>query len=144
MAADRQSIRSAILNKLAGVRSLSVVYGDERAVPEEGKYPFATVVLQGGEGKFGDTIRNVRTHKFAINIYQERTSTGFGNEKAENVIFTICDEIETAFDADTTLSGTVKWVKPLSMNTNYVDREIGDTRVAQFIVEAVTVVPSIT
>lgn len=142
MSNNNVAIRSAILTKLQGVGRLSAVYDHEVATPENGKYPFATVVLESGEAEFGDTIRNIRTHRFLINVYQERTVTGFGNEKAEDIILSICDEIETAFDMDTTLSGTVKWVKPLQFNATYVDREIGDTRVAQYIVDAVTVVPS--
>jgi hypothetical protein len=60
------------------------------------------------------------------------------------LIDTIIDSILTAFDADTTLTGTVKMVKPLTWNTDYIDREIGDTRVAQFIIEATQVVDSTT
>ena len=143
MANNIQSIRSALITKLQGVSGLVAVYGNEQP-NEAGEYPIATVIYSGGEAQFGDTIRNIRTEKFVINIYQERTTIGFGNVKAENVILSICDEINTAFDADTTLSGLVKFVKPIRPNMDYVDRELGDTRVAQFIVEAVTVVPSTT
>lgn len=144
MANNISNIRTALVTKLSGIGSLHAVYDNEQAVPEDGKYPFATIIYDGTDAKFGDTIRNIRTERFIVNVYQERTQLGFGNEKAEDVIIAICDEIQTAFDADTTLSGMVKWIKPLKSNTNYVDREIGDTRVAQYTVEAVTVVPSIT
>jgi hypothetical protein len=144
MAANAITIRSAIVNKLNGVSRLNGVYSAEIDIPTDGKYPFATVIFSGDKGEFGDTIRNKRTYTFYINLYQERTSTGFGNLKAEDVMLAMCDEIETAFDMDTTLSGTVKWVRPVSMDPDYIDREIGDTRMTRLIAECVTIVPSIT
>lgn len=140
MAADNVAIRNAILTKLQGVGSLSVAYGAEQ-VPVDGKYPFATVVMANSDAKVGDTLRNIRTHRFFINIYQERTATGFGNQKAEDVVLAVCDEIETAFDADITLSGVVKWVKPIRPNMSHIIRDFGDIRMAQYTVEAVSVTP---
>lgn len=137
-------ICSAIITKINGVGTLNTVYNYEIDKPTDGKYPFATVTPTRFDGEFGDTIRNIRKYEFAIRVYQERVEAGFGNEKTERVIRTIADEILTAFDADTTLSGMVKMIKPLSGSFDYVDREIGDTRICEFIVEATAVVPSIT
>jgi hypothetical protein len=135
-------IRQQIANKLSGISGLHGVYTYEVGTPQDGKYPFAVVVPSGFEADFGDTIRNIRTYSFVVRVYQERTTIGFGNEKAERVIAEITDEILTAFDADTTLSGMVKMVRPLRGDLDYVDREMGDTRVAEFILDCVTVVPS--
>lgn len=137
-------IKTQIKNKLSGVSGLHAVYDYEVGVPESGKYPFATITASTFEAEFGDTVRNIRTYTYNIRVYQERTVDGFGNEKAERVLSEIVDEVLTAFDNDTTLSGMVKMVRPLSGDFDYIDREIGDTRVAEFIVDCVTVVPSIT
>lgn len=136
------NIRNQLATKLSGVAGLHAVYTYEVSVPEDGKYPFLTVTPQSFEAEFGDTIRNIRTYTFVLRLYQERTATGFGNQKAERVVSEITDEILTAFDADTTLSGMVKMVRPLRGDLSYIDREMGDTRMAEFIVECVTVVPS--
>lgn len=137
-------ISDNIVTKLGGVSKLNAVYDYEIDKPENGKYPFATVSAVSFDGQFGDTIRNIRQYRYAIRVYQERTETGFGNLKTERVVREIADEILTAFDADTTLSGLVKMVRPVSGDFDYTDREIGDTRVAEFIIEAMAVVPSIT
>ena len=94
------------------------------------------------DGEFGDTQRNVRTYKFVIRVYQERAKVG--NSKAERLIREIADEILTLFDNNTTLDGMVKMVRPVIANFDYIDREIGDTRVAEYNLECVNVVPSIT
>lgn len=138
------TIKNALQTKLQGITNLQDVYKFEVATPTNGRYPFATVIARDGEGEFGDTIRNIRKYRFEVNVYQERTEAGRGNESAESLIDGILDEVLTAFDADTTLSGTVKYIKPLSWNTDYIDREIGDTRVCQFIIEATQVVDSTT
>lgn len=138
MAADNTAIRNAILNKLNGVGTLNVAFGDEET-PANGQYPFATVVLAAEDAKALTVVTNMRKHTFNINIYQERLKTNFGAAKAENIILSVCDEIETAFDLDISLSGTCKYVEPIKLNTNYVNRPYGDVRVAQYKVVAVTV-----
>lgn len=137
-------ISTNIATKLGGISKLQAVYDYEIDKPEDGKYPFATISPISFDGEFGDTIRNIRQYRFAIRIYQERTEAGFGNQKTERIMRVVADELLTAFDADTTLSGLVKMVRPVSGSFDYVDREIGDTRIAEFIIEAMAVVPSIT
>lgn len=144
MSNDVVNISSAIVTKLQGIGKLNGVYAFEPDKPTSGQYPFATVTPAAFAGEFGDTIRNIRTYELNIRVYQERVESAFGNEKAERIMREVVDEILTAFDMDTTLSGTVKWVKPLSGNLQYEDREIGDTRVAEIKVECRTVTPSVT
>lgn len=140
-----QNLSSVIITKVSGVGGLHSVYDYEPDKPASGKYPFAVVSYTGiPDASFGDTVRNIRTYGFSIKIYQERTSIGFGNEKAERVIREICDEIVNAFDNDTTLSGSCLFVRPITGSNDYEDREVGDTRVAQFDLNCVTVVDSIT
>jgi len=138
---DIVDISAKIASELSNITGLHDVYAYEPDKPTDGKYPFASVSLSNFEGKFGDTIRNERTYTFTIRVYQERTKVG--NLMAERLLREICDEILTNFDNNTTLDGMVKWVKPVSGTFVYVDREIGDTRVAEIDLECFNVVPSL-
>lgn len=144
MSADIVNISTSIVAKLQGVSGIVAVYAYEPDKPTNGGYPFATVTPQAFSGEFGDTIRNLRTYTYVVRVYQERTETAFGNEKAERLAREMVDEILTAFDADTTLSGRVKWVKPARGSLDYADREIGDTRIIEIELECMNVVPSTT
>lgn len=141
---DVNSISTAIVTKLGGVGGLQDVYNYVPDKPSNGRYPFATVTLSNWEGRFGDTIRNIRTYNFQVQVWSERTEAAFGNSKTETIMRSMIDEILTAFDADTTLSGVVKFVRPVKGNADYEPREVGDTRVAEFVLECVTVNPSST
>lgn len=137
------NISTAIKNKLSGVGGLKAVYEYHPSSPTV--YPYAVITWNGyPSAQFGDVMRNEREVAFMINLYQERTETGFGNEKAERVIREVADEITTAFDNDTTLSGTVKRVRPVTAVVDYEETPVGDTRVATFDVECLTVVDSLT
>jgi len=137
------NISSGIKTKLNGIGGLKAVYEYHPSAPTV--YPYA-VITWGGypTARFGDTVRNIRQVTFNIGIFQERTETGFGNEKAERIIREIADEITTAFDNDTTLSGMVKMINPVTAVVDYEETPIGDTRVATFDVECMTVVDSLT
>lgn len=144
MAQDVQTIQNGIAGKFRLMAGVYAVYDYKPGQVPDGKYPYVTVTLRDFEGRFGDTIRNIRTFTFAAEVYQERTEAGAGNEKAERIMREMVDEVLTAFDMDTTLSGMVKMIKPVSGNLQYDDSETGDQRVAEFILEAMTVVPSVT
>lgn len=135
-------IAVAIQNKLLGSQYLNGVYLTEIPTPANGQYPFATVTLKKSEAKFGDTIRNDRTFSFKVAVYQERTKAGQGPVQSEAIEILLADEVITAFDADTTLSGLVSMVKPISFDANYVNREIGDTRILDFEITGRALVPS--
>lgn len=139
---DIQNISGKIVTMLGGITGLFGVYDYEPDKPTDGKYPFATVSVGDFDGRFGDNQRNERIYTFIVRVYQERVN--FGNEKAERLVREIADEVLTLFDNNTTLDGMVKFVKPLSGNFDYVDREIGDTRIIEFVLECHNVVPSIT
>ena len=126
------NISNAIKTKLQSVGQLNDVYEYVPDKPTDGKYPYATITWNGAPvASFGDTMRNLRTYSFLVDVYQERTKAGFGNAKADRVVREIADEIFTAFDMDTTLSGMVKKVDPIRCSTEYDDREVGDIRVAE-------------
>jgi len=137
-------ISAAIKTKLDSISHLNEVFEFEPDKPTDGKYPFATITSNAFDGVFGDTKRNLRTITYSVKIYQERTEAGFGNEKSERVTREMLDEIVTAFDNDTTLSGLVKWIVPAGGDLDYVERETGDTRIADIFLEANVVVDSLT
>jgi hypothetical protein len=67
-------------------------------------------------------------------VYQEMAKAGQGPQMAESIATAVIDELETALDMDTTLSGSVKYVKPPTWRAMYVDREF-DTRVLEMDVD---------
>lgn len=142
MAKHIQNLSSAIAVKMRGVSGVQDVYEYKPDKPTDGHYPYVSVTPQAFSGEFGDTIRNLRTYEFAVRIYQERTEAAFGNEKAERLMREMVDEVLTAFDADTTLSGLMKFVRPVRGDLTYDEGETGEMRVAEFILDCVNVVPS--
>lgn len=131
-------ISAKIAQKLNETQSIKAVYEYETSNPD-GKYPMATVTAQGFDGEFASTAHNRRAFQFSIKVYQERQETSFGVAKAERVMREAVDEIITAFDMDTTLSGTVTYCAPVGADFSHEDRE-HDVRLANITLEAVTVV----
>lgn len=131
-------ISAKIAQKLNETQSIKAVYEYETGNPD-GKYPMATVTAQGFDGEFASTAHNRRAFQFSIKVYQERQETSFGVAKAERVMREAVDEIITAFDMDTTLSGTVTYCAPVGADFSHEDRE-HDVRLANITLEAVTVV----
>lgn len=142
MATNVVDISTVIVTKLGGISGLNGIYNYEPDKPTSGQYPFATVTPTSFNGRFGDTQRNIRNYIFAVRVYQERAASGAGNAKAERLIREMIDEITTAFDMDTTLSGTVKMAVPIRGDLTYEPREVGDTRVCEIEIECMTVVNS--
>ena len=133
-------IRNKLVEKLSNMTTLKASYDWETSNPE-GNYPYATVTLDGGESEFASTAHNKRTRQFKIRIYQERSKTGQGPEGAEEISTSVIDELEKAFDMDTTLSGTCKFVYPARWDARYQDREL-DVRILQIDIEAIELVTS--
>lgn len=134
------AIRTKLMTKLGEMQSLKAVYDWETSNPN-GNYPFGTLTLKAGDGKFRSTVHNSRTRGFRLRVYQERSKTGQGPETAEDISVAVLDELETALDMDTTLSGTCKFVKPVFWSAGYVDREL-DTRILEINIEAFDLVSS--
>lgn len=126
--------RAKLLAKLNDMQTLKAAYDWETSNPD-GNYPYATLTLRDGDGEFGSSSHNFRRRGFTIRVYQERSKAGQGPERAEDIIATVVDELETAFDMDTTLSGTVKYINPINWTGEYIDREL-DTRVLTMGVDA--------
>ena len=128
------TLRQRLLTKLNAMQTLKGVW-DWETSNVEGKYPFATLTLRDGEGSFESTFHNLRRRGFRIRIYQERAKLGQGPENAEDISTSVIDELETALDMDTTLSGTCKYVKPAGWVAGYQDREL-DVRILEINIDA--------
>lgn len=136
------SITTKIKQKVSEMGSIKNTYDYEKGIDTSTGFPLATVTFKSGEGEFLTTAHNLRKHQFFIRVYQEKTTAGAGSNKAERVSREVLDELLTAFDYDTTLSGTVKWVRPVSWDGAYLDREL-DVRVLEVVLEAAEIVNSL-
>lgn len=136
-----QTVREKLLSKLNDMQTIKAAYSWETSNPQ-GKYPFATITLREGRGEFLSQSHNGRWRGFTIKVYQEQSKTGQGPENAERIATQFMDELEKAFDMDTSLSGTTQYVKPVSWIAGYVDREL-DTRILEVEVDAYEVVETL-
>ena len=130
-----QDLVTLIDTKISAVTGIHAVYNYDPASPDDGKYPYATIRFEGSKAEFGSTNRNIRSFAFKVTVFIDRTKAGFGNGKAERLLREITDEIVVAFDTDTTLNGGVLKVEPIEVRTDFADTEIGDTRVAEYLID---------
>ena len=135
------SIKTAIINKLDDMGSLKAVFAYETGNPN-GKYPFATVTIKDGDGIYRTNRHNERRYGYWIRIYQEQNKVGQGMSAAEDISIDVIDELMTAFDMDTTLSGICKFVEVVSFKADYVNREL-DSRILEIEVNAHDIVASL-
>lgn len=112
------AINNAILQKLNEMQTLKTVYNYESPNPT-GEYPYATLVIGEAKGQFATTAHNLRERYFTIRIRQEIMAEGQGDENSEQILIEVMDEMETAFDRDTTLSGICKFVRPATWTASY-------------------------
>ena len=124
-----ETIKSAIRTKLDAMQHLKAAFSFPTANPS-GYWPYAVVTLKGGEGEFATTAHNLEKHSFWIRVYQEQAKIGQGVEVAEDISVTVMDELRTAFNMDTTLSGNCKYCRPVSYDATYLNREL-DVRVLE-------------
>lgn len=135
-------IRDKIKSKLSEMRTLKTVKVFGKAIDSTVGFPLATIKMSDGEGEFADTKTNLREHRFVVDVFIEKTEDGgFSDGQSEEVAIGALDEILTAFDQDTTLSGYVKYVQPARWTTDFEDREI-ETRVLRIELRAVELVAS--
>ena len=135
-----QTIRAKLLTKLGELQSLKYS-ADYAASNPDAKYPYATVTLRDGEGEFADTSNNLLRRGYTIMIRQEQTKAGQGAEKAEDIIVATLDELNTALNMDTTLSGTCKYCRPVAWRAYWEDKEF-DTRTLEISIDAYEIMSS--
>lgn len=143
MSTNIVDISAYIVTKLQSISYLNGVYEYIPDTPDEGNYPFATVHLDGVTGEFGDNRRNERIYTFFIDIFIDRAQASMGNQRSETLLRLLGDSVLTVFDNDTTLGGLVKFVRPVSIQTSFESTDIGDTRVARIVIEALNIVDSL-
>jgi len=114
------AIKAKIEEKLEDTQTINTVSGYR--THQINDYPIAEVTLRQGEIEFASTAHNKQTQGFTISVSQE-FGANFDKAKAERVIVEVLDEIQTAFNMDTTLSGTVKWQRIISWRAGYEERE---------------------
>lgn len=128
------AIKSKIIEKLEDMQSLKGVYSYPTS-NVQGQYPLATVTARKGSGDIRSTAHNLRVRSFWVRVYQEVTKVGQGPKNGEAIIVDVIDEIEQAFDMDTTLSGTCHWASPVGWNATYRNRE-HDARILEIQIDA--------
>ena len=135
------AIRTKLLTKLNEMQSLKAAW-DWEISNTDGKYPYATLTLKEGEANFASTAHNLRRRGFTIRLYQERQKdVGQTPEQAEDIMTAVIDELETALDMDTTLSGTCKWVRPVGWHADYLVKDTS-IRLLEIDVDAFDIVSS--
>lgn len=127
-------IKQQLLNSLNAMGSLKAAFAYEGTNPS-GKYPYATLTIDKGNGQFASNSQNLRKHNFWIRVYQEQSKQGQGIANAEAIAIIVLDELNAHLDLNTTLSGSCKYALPTNWRANYVDREL-DTRILEINVEA--------
>ena len=135
------SIKSQLVSKLQAMQTLKSVTAFETS-NATGSYPLACVSLREGDAEFRSTAHNLRKYGYWVRIYQEQSKIGQGPQNAEVIAANVLDELETALDMDTTLSGTCKYAIPVSWNADYIDREM-DTRILEVKIDAYDMVSSL-
>jgi hypothetical protein len=134
------AIKAQLLQGLQGMGTLKAVFPYETSNPN-GNYPFATLTLKSGDGKYASTDLTLRKHTFWIRVYQEQSKEGQGVQQAETIAVDVLDELTAFLDQNTTLSGVCKYAKPASYNASYVRRELVD-RILEVQIDAFELVPS--
>lgn len=137
-----ENVWNALNTKVQGMTSITGSFNYETGLPSGS--PFAIITPLTGGSEFGDSAgslsgRNLQTHTFQIRIYQERESTTFGSADSERIIIQAGDELLDALYNDTTLSGTVKYQRPIDWEFGYEQREF-TARYVQVNVEALEIV----
>ncbi len=114
------SIKNAIISKLEEIESIAEVKGYHGQIE---KYPTAVVagVSKSQEREGIHTI--YKTYKYRLKVYQEIKSNLRDIEANTDLLETIAEEIDNAFDEDDTLGGAVDDVQ-LTMTETYEDREV--------------------
>ncbi len=134
------NIKNSILTKLQAMGTLKTAFNFASTNPN-GNYPYATLTLRRGSGSFRATTYNERVQGFWIRIFQEQAKIGQGIQAAESIATAVLDEIQVAFDMDTTLSGNCKWVEVVNWDATIIDRE-HDMRILELEVNAHEIVVS--
>ncbi|NCD40555.1 MAG: hypothetical protein EOL88_00535 [Bacteroidia bacterium] len=117
----RQTLITAIYNKLKAIDGIKEVYKYNKGSFEE--YPVA-VILGSENTKTRESVKTInKTYNFRVRIYQEVNEDARGQEQGEDLLNTLADTIDNAFDEDDTLGGVCDDVS-MSSAFMWEDREL--------------------
>lgn len=128
-------LSAAIVNIIKTSSEVDPTQVYDYAKPNMSHYPTITVTGGGNtEAAFADTNRNTRTYNFNIDVYQERFE--FGEDKAEEVVRNVVDDLIRLFDANVHLNDTLLgrgYAKPINGDWGYTGEQL-NTRSARIII----------
>lgn len=105
-----------------------------------GGFPAVTVTPSDAKATFGDNVRIQREYTFSIKCYQERLNQG--EDKSEQIMRQMVDDLIRIFDADTYLLTTLDgrgFAYPIPSAWSFVQGENINLRVAEVLITAVVV-----
>lgn len=124
-----RDVKAGVLAVVNQSTKVKAIYDYEETKPSG--YPAVTITPVRGEAEFLDTMRYQRDFGFRIMCYQERLeATPSG---AEGILTDLVDELIALFEAvgNTTLSNTVVFTRPVSVNFGYLNVPDADVRSAE-------------
>jgi hypothetical protein len=127
----------AILDALKGTSKPFVAVYDYHTLETTG-FPYASFEPIEFRAEILDTCNNLRTYVFQILIFQEVTETG-GRKEAKEIVTKAMDDVVLALDADYTLTGTAKLVRPIGGRIEPFVTASGKCLVGTVLVEVETV-----
>lgn len=117
----RSQILDAIYNKLDSIDDIAQVYKYNKG--EFSEYPVA-VILGTENVKERMSVKTILKHyKFKVQVIQEVNEEARGQEDGENLLNSLSDQIDEAFDNDDTLGGVCDDVL-VSSSFIWEDREL--------------------
>jgi len=114
------AVKASLLGKFQSLSSVAVVSGYN--VSPWPSYPGASLTAVAGEGSFLSTHHNERVRMFDLMVFVAADAS-WTPKQTEDLSVSVLDEIEMALDRDTTLSGLVSAVTPVSWESDYEIRE---------------------
>lgn len=129
------AVKERLLTKLQGLSTVADVRGYNASVWDN--YPGGSLTVASGKAFFASTHHNKRVRQFSFKVFVDRTV--WDEKQAEDISVSVLDEVETALDRDTTLSGLVAYCAPVSWSTSFAVREF-DVKILDLAIEAIEIV----
>lgn len=117
----RNDLITAIYNKLNSIEGIQEVYKYNKG--HFTKYPVAVILGSENEKERESVATIMKTYKFKVQILQEVNEENRGQEAGENLLVSLADTIDNAFDSDDTLGGACDDVN-VSSSFIWEDREL--------------------
>ena len=127
-----ETLRTAIVNKITTVTTITEVYAHESASPQS--FPYATVAVIGNTSEYADTANDLRKYRFRIRLYMKiGDQAPLSADDAELSMTRAMQNVLDAFDTDYTLGGACQGVEAVESNLGWTDTANGRCRVGEII-----------